>query len=386
LLNSDTAGFSSKLPDTGTTIFSVMSKMASDYDAINLSQGFPDFSVPSRLLALVNEHMQSGNNQYAPMAGVLMLRQQIAEKIYRLYSKYVEPETEVTVTAGATEALHASISAFVQKGDEVILFEPAYDSYIPSVKLNGGIALPIALSAKDFSIDWNKVEDKISSKTRMIIINTPHNPSGNILTEEDIQILANLTRNTNIIVLSDEVYEHIIFDDALHQSVLRHQELAQRSIAVFSFGKTFHATGWKVGYFVAPAYLSTEVRKVHQYIQFSVHTPTQLALADYIRSLNSYQPLADFYQNKRDLFLRLTQSAPFTPLPSKGTYFQLFSYQPYSDMPDRKLAEYLTQKKKLASIPISVFYQNQTDHHYLRFCFAKDDKTLTQAAEILCNL
>jgi methionine transaminase len=363
-----------------------MSKLASEYGAINLSQGFPEFPVPEALVELVYKYMIEGHNQYAPMPGLLRLREQIAEKILKLHQRNVHPEAEVTITAGATEALHASISAIVHPGDEVIVLEPAYDSYIPSIKLNGGIVIPVALRPGDFSVDWNRVKEKLSVRTRMIMINTPHNPTGSIFSSEDLEQLAKLTRNTNIIVLSDEVYEHIVFDRAQHQSVLRHEELAQRSIAVFSFGKTFHATGWKIGYCIAPETLSTEIRKVHQYVQFSVHAPTQMALAEYMSNLESYQPLADFYQQKRDLFLKLTKSSPLKPLPAKGTYFQLFSYEGFSELPDRKLAEQLTQKNKLASIPISVFYHDQTDHHYLRFCFAKGDETLTRAAEILCNL
>lgn len=377
---------SSKLPEVGTTIFTVMSKMASEYGAINLSQGFPDFPVPDALVDLVRKHMIEGHNQYAPMPGLMALREQIAEKVFKLYQRKINPDTEVTITAGATEALHASITAIVHAGDEVIVLEPAYDSYIPSIKLNGGVAIPVALHPGDFSVNWDLVKEKVNNHTRMIMINTPHNPTGSIFSAQDLEQLAEITRNTNIIVLSDEVYEHIVFDGERHQSVLRHEELSQRSIAVFSFGKTFHATGWKVGYCIAPEMLSTEIRKVHQYLQFSVHTPTQFALAEHMRSLENYQYLIDFYQKKRDLFLKLTENSPLKALPAKGTYFQLFSYQEFSNMPDRKLAEHLTQKNKLASIPISVFYHDQTDNHYLRFCFAKGDETLIRAAEILCNL
>lgn len=376
----------SKLPDTGTTIFTIMSKMASEHGAINLSQGFPDFSVPQALHELVSKHMHDGHNQYAPMPGLISLREQIASKVEKLYQRKVNPETEITVTSGATEAIHSSISAVVHPGDEVIVLEPAYDSYIPSIQLNGGIPVPVSLNPKDFSVNWDKVRDQINDKTRLIIVNTPHNPSGSVLSSYDLKQLAEIIRGTNILVLSDEVYEHIIFDGRQHQSMLCHEELAARSIAVFSFGKTFHATGWKVGYCIAPAPLSTEIRKVHQYLQFSVHTPTQFALAEYMDTLDSYQYLADFYQEKRDLFLRLTQASPLKALPAQGTYFQLFSYKVYSSLSDRALAEKLTQEKKLASIPISVFYHDQTDHHYLRFCFAKGNETLKRAAEILCNL
>lgn len=380
------AEISSKLPDTGTTIFTIMSKMASDYGAINLSQGFPDFSVPEALQKLVYKHMHDGHNQYAPMPGLIALREQISGKVEKLYQRIINPETEVTITAGATEALHASISAIVHPGDEVIVLEPAYDSYIPSIQLNGGIPVTVALNPKDFTVDWNKVREAISSKTRTIIVNTPHNPSGSIFSTYDLEQLAEITRDNQMLVLSDEVYEHIIFDGKQHQSVLCHEELATRSIAVFSFGKTFHATGWKVGYCIAPPPISTEIRKVHQYLQFSVHTPTQYALAKYMDTLDSYQHLADFYQKKRDLFLKLTQASPLKALSSGGTYFQLFSYKDYSKLSDRALAEKLTQENKLASIPISVFYHDQTDHHYLRFCFAKSNETLEKAAKILCSL
>ncbi|MEK6475876.1 methionine aminotransferase [Catalinimonas sp. 4WD22] len=376
----------SKLPNTGTTIFTIMSKMASEHGAINLSQGFPDFSVPDALQELVSKHMHDGHNQYAPMPGLPALREQIAAKILKLYQREISPESEVTVTAGATEALHASIAAVVHPGDEVIVLEPAYDSYIPSIQLNGGITVPVSLNPKDFSVNWDKVRDKVNDRTRLIIVNTPHNPTGSVFSSHDLEQLAETIRDTNILVLSDEVYEHIIFDGRQHQSMLCHEELAARSIAVFSFGKTFHATGWKVGYCIAPASFSTEIRKVHQYLQFSVHTPTQFALAEYMDTLDGYQYLADFYQEKRDLFLRLTQNSSLKALPAQGTYFQLFSYQDYSKLPDRELAEKLTQEKKLASIPISVFYHDQTDHHYLRFCFAKGNETLKRAAEILCSL
>lgn len=384
--SSKMSGLISKLPDTGTTIFTIMSKMASEQGAINLSQGFPDFPVPDELAELVSKHMRKGHNQYAPMPGLISLREQIAEKVFRLYMRRINPESEITITAGATEALHASISAIVHPADEVIVLEPAYDSYIPSIQLNGGVAVPVPLNPDDFSVDWDLVREKVSPRTRLIMINTPHNPTGSVFSTYDLEQLAEITRDTNIFVLSDEVYEHIVFDGKQHQSVLRHEELAARSIAVFSFGKTFHATGWKVGYCIAPEFISKEIRKIHQYLQFSVHTPTQFALAEYMDVWKNYQSLSDFYQQKRDLFLKLTQNAPLQPLPAQGTYFQLFSYKGYSSLPDKKLAEELTRKKKLASIPISVFYHDKTDHHYLRFCFAKGNDTLTHAAEILCSL
>ena len=382
----DYLNIKSKLPDVGTTIFTVMSRMAAEEGAINLSQGFPDFNAPEELLELVSKYMLDGHNQYSPMEGLMILREQIAAKVEKLYGAKFNPETDITVTSGGTEALHSGISTLVQPGDEVIVLEPAYDSYIPSIELNGGIPVTVSLNPKDFSVPWDELQDSITDRTRLIMINTPHNPTGTVWSAEDLDRLAELIRDTRIAVLSDEVYEHIIFDGQKHNSVLTHPELAARSAAVFSFGKTFHATGWKIGYIVAPTYISREIRKVHQFVQFSVHTPSQYALAEYMDSLDSYQFLADFYQQKRDLFLKLTADAPFRPLPSRGTYFQLFSYEGFSDMHDRDLAEKMTKEKKVACIPISVFYRDKTDNHYLRFCFCKGDDTLKQGAEILCNL
>ncbi|MFP4504761.1 MAG: methionine aminotransferase [Cyclobacteriaceae bacterium] len=376
----------SKLPATGTTIFTVMSALAAQHGAINLSQGFPDFPVPAALADKVTYHMQQGHNQYAPMQGLLPLREQISAKISRLYHRNVDPATEVTVTAGATEAIFATMAALLHPGDEVIVLEPAYDCYIPAIQLNGGLPITVPLNPDDFSVDWDKVRERISLRTRMIMINSPHNPTGSILNAEDLEQLAIITRDKDILLLSDEVYEHMVYDGMKHHSVLTHAELAEKSVAVFSFGKTFHATGWKVGYLVAPPAITAEIRKVHQYLQFSVHTPTQFALAEYMQEETDYQPLTEFYQAKRDLFLSLTQGSSLQPLKAQGTYFQLFSYAAYSKMPDRELAERLTIDKKLASIPISVFYQDKTDHHYLRFCFAKHDQTLAEAAKIIRSL
>lgn len=360
--------------------------MAAEEGAINLSQGFPDFNAPEELLELVSKHMRDGHNQYSPMEGLMILREQIAAKVARLYGLQPDPETDITVTSGATEALHSSISTLIHAGDEAIVLEPAYDSYIPSIELNGGIPVTVPLNPQDFSVPWDDLRASITERTRLIIINTPHNPTGTIWSAEDLDQLAEIVRDTRIAVLSDEVYEHIIFDGQKHNSVLTHPELATRSVAVFSFGKTFHSTGWKIGYIVAPTDISREIRKVHQFVQFSVHTPSQYALAEYMDSLDSYQFLADFYQQKRDLFLKLTADTPFRPLPSRGTYFQLFSYKGFSDMHDRDLAEKMTKEKKVACIPISVFYQDKTDNHYLRFCFCKGDDTLERGAKILCNL
>lgn len=375
----------SKLPEAGTTIFTVMSALAAEYGAINLSQGFPEFSASQELIELVHRYMQDGYNQYAPMPGVFALRERIAEKIERQHHHKTDPDAEVTVTSGASEAIFATIATLIHPGEEVIVLEPAFDSYIPSILVNGGIPVPVHLNSHNFSVNWEAVEEKITDKTRMIIVNTPHNPSGMIFSAEDLAELARITRDRSIFVLSDEVYEHIIFDNLTHHSVLRHEELVTRSIAVSSFGKTFHATGWKVGYLIAPSWITDEIRKVHQYLQFSVHTPTQYALADFLKDPEHYTGLADLYQHKRDLFLRHMQASSFEPIAAKGTYFQLFSYQHITDRPDRALAEQLTKEVGVASIPISAFYHDQTDHHYLRFCFAKNDNTLIKAANLLCN-
>ena len=377
------ASFSSKLPQVGTTIFTVMSKMAQEHGAINLSQGFPDFQVSPALIELIYKYMKAGSNQYAPMQGVMSLREQISEKTKVLYGNTIDPETQITVTSGGTEAIFSAVAAILRPGDEAIILEPAYDCYAPAVTLCGGVPVYIALNPHDFSVNWQAVKDRITEKTRLIFINTPHNPTGAVLSAADLNSLAEVVRDTSLFIISDEVYEHIIFDGLQHQSVLRHEELASCSVAVFSFGKTFHATGWKVGYCIAPPWLMKEIRKVHQYVQFSVHTPTQMALAEYLKDKDHYSGLATFYQKKRDLFIELMAGLPFQPILSKGTYFQLFSYQGFSNEPDRTLAEHLTQKAKVASIPVSVFYHNQTDHQYLRFCFAKDDNTLSKAAELL---
>lgn len=379
-------GINSKLPHTGTTIFTVMSKMASDHQAINLSQGFPDFKVSSELVSLVHRYMQMGMNQYAPMEGDPELRKQIGLNINRLYHCEVDPGAQITITAGATEALFAAISATVNPGDEVIIFEPAYDSYVPAVQLNQGVPVPIPLELPDFGINWDLVKRKIGPKTKLIIINSPHNPTGAVISANDLRQLADLVRDTDILILSDEVYEHIIFDEESHQSILLHQELMERSMVVYSFGKVFHATGWKVGYCIAPDWLTIEIRKVHQFLTFSVNTPTQFALAQYLNDHNNYAELAEFYQKKRDLFLDLMKGSRFVPLKSSGTYFQLFSYKDISDQPDIEMAEQLTTQSGVASIPISVFYSNGRDDHILRFCFAKSDDTLKSAAEILCKV
>jgi methionine aminotransferase len=376
----------SKLPRTETSIFAVMSGLAQEYGAINLSQGFPDFPVSRDLIALVNKYMLEEKNQYAPMPGVPQLRESISQKINYSYHKKINPETEITITAGATQALFTAITAFVNKGDEVIIFEPAYDSYVPSIKINGGIPVFIELTKPDFSINWAEVKDKISDKTRMIIINSPNNPGGYILKKEDMEKLQQITADTNIIVLSDEVYEHIIFDGYTHQSIIKFEELYQRSLAVYSFGKTFHATGWKTGYVIAPPLLTSEFRKVHQFNVFSVNTPIQYALADYLRDPKNYTSLPDFYQQKRDFFLQAIKGSKFKIIPSHGTYFQVLDYSEISDQPEFDFAVWMTKEKGLASIPVSSFYHNKRNQQLLRFAFPKQEKTLLKAAEIIKNI
>lgn len=362
--------------------------MAADHGAINLSQGFPDFQVSSRLTGLVNEAMQKGFNQYAPMQGLPELRSAIGESLGLSYSWNGDPLEEITVTAGATEALFSCISALIGAGDEVIVFEPAYDSYLPAIELNGGHGIPILLNSQDFSIPWEKVKAAITSRTRMIMINSPHNPTGSVLSSADLEILETLAEEHDLFVLSDEVYDRIIFDSTPHESVLSYPNLRKRSAAVFSFGKTFHATGWKVGYVVAPEALSVEIRKTHQFITFCVNTSVQWALAQYLKDPKNYLRLGSFYQKKRDFFLDVITDSRFRPLPCRGTYFQTLSYDGISDMDDVTLSEKLTKENKIASIPVSVFCspQNRTNEKLLRFCFAKGEDTLEKAGEILCKI
>ncbi len=378
--------FTSKLPGVETSIFAVMSKLASQEKAINLSQGYPDFPSSPELISLVNRFMKEGYNQYAPMPGVLELREVICEKTETLYGTAYHPETEITITAGATQAIFTAITAVIQKEDEVILFGPSYDCYEPAVRLNGGKIVEIELEAPDYTINWLKVRENISEKTRMIIINTPHNPTGTVLTQQDMESLSELVKDTDIIILSDEVYEHIIFDGEIHQSAARFPTLAERSFIFASFGKTFHNTGWKLGYCLAPEKLMNEFKKVHQFNVFSVNHPIQKALAVYMRTPGNYLNLGSFYQQKRDIFLNAIESSKFKVKPSKGTYFQLLSYQQISDKKDTDLAIRLTKEFKVASIPVSVFYQKRKDDHVLRFCFAKSEETLLKGAEILRNI
>ena len=371
----------SKLPNVGTTIFTIMSGLANETGAINLSQGFPSFEVSRELIDLYNEAMVNNHNQYAPMPGLLSLRAELSKKTQKLYGAYYNPDSEITITAGGTQALYTAITAFVNKGDEVIIFEPAYDSYKPAIELAGGIVKPYSLTPPNYRINWEEVKQMITSKTKMIMINTPHNPSGTILSKQDLESLAEITKGTNIIVLSDEVYEHIIFDSEEHQSVCRFEDLRNRSMIVYSFGKTFHATGWKTGYCLGPEYLMKEFRKVHQFLVFSVNTPLQVALAAYLKNEEHYLSLPTFYQTKRDYFLSLIQGCSFTFTPCKGSYFQLLDYSSFSDEKDTELAIRLTKEFGIASIPVSVFYSSDVDTKMLRFCFAKDNDTLERAAE-----
>ncbi len=375
-----------KLPNVATTIFTVMSKMANEYQAINLSQGFPNFEANKKLIDFVNSAMQKGYNQYAPMPGLVSLREIIAEKTNTLYNSNYHPDTEVTVTSGATQAIFTIISAFIRQGDEVIIFKPAYDSYEPSIELFGGNVIPVQLSTPNFTVDWEEVANKITSKTKMMIINTPHNPTGTILSKEDMLKLENLLKGTDIILLSDEVYEHIIFDSQPHQSVARFPGLSERAFITASFGKTFHTTGWKMGYCIAPKELMKEFRKVHQFNVFCSNHPMQYALAEYLKTPENYMSLPNFYQEKRDLFLSLIKDSRFSYVPAAGTYFQLLDYTNITDEGDVAFAERLTKEYKIASIPVSVFNLNQQDDKVLRFCFAKTDDTLKSAAEILCSI
>ena len=373
----------SRLPDVGTSIFTIMSKMALDYGAINLSQGFPDFSIDRKIIDLVNKYMLEDHNQYAPMQGMPVFRHVIASMIKDSFNNSLNPETEITITSGATEGIYAVISAFITPGDEVIIFDPSYDSYNPAIRLNGGIPVHVNLEYPDFSVDWDLVRTKVSHRTRMIVINTPHNPSGSVLMENDLKELESIALKHDILVLSDEVYERLIFDDVTHQSVLRYPGLSSQSLAVFSFGKTFHATGWKCGYVAGPAHLMQEVRKTHQFIVFSVNTPVQLALAEYMQDARHYQALGSFYQRKRDFFLEQMKGSSFEPLSCHGSYFQVLSYKNISQKSEVEMAEELTKKFKVAAIPVSVFYQDKSDHQILRFCFAKKEETLEKACAVL---
>jgi len=378
-----------KLPKVGTTIFTVMSQLAAEYQAVNLGQGFPDFDGPEALRDALSAAMAAGKNQYAPMTGIPALRQQIAAKTQALYGRAVDADTEVTVTSGATEALFAAIAAVVRTGDEVIVLDPCYDSYEPAIELNGARAVHVPLDlAADFAVDWQRVKDAMTPATRMIIVNTPHNPCGAVFSAADLDALAELTRGSGVFVLSDEVYEHIVFDGAAHQSVLRHAELAERSFVVSSFGKTYHCTGWKVGYCIAPPALSAEFRKVHQYLTFCTFSPAQWALAEVLeRDPAHYLELPAFYQAKRDRFRALLEGSRFRLLPVAGAYFQVVDYSALSDEDDVAYCRRLVREAGVAAIPVSAFYETPpAGSRLIRFCFAKTDGVLEQAAERLRGL
>jgi methionine transaminase len=379
------APIKSKLPAVGTTIFTVMSSLAAKYKAINLSQGFPDFDASEELIALVNQYMKKGMNQYAPMQGILPLRESLAEKTEDLYGVKYNPDTEITITSGGTQAIYTAITAIIREDDEVIVIEPAYDSYVPAIHLAGGIPVFVSLKAPDYTVDWEEFKKVVSHKTKLIIINTPHNPAGSVMTASDMKELSKIVAGTEICIISDEVYEHIIFDNIRHESVMRYPTLAERSFVVFSFGKTYHTTGWKMGYCFAPANLMTEFRKVHQFVVFSANTPVQYALADFIKNKN-YLTLPKYYQEKRDYFLSLIKDSKFKFKPAKGSYFQCLDFSSITNEKDTDFAVRLTKEFGVASIPVSAFYHEGTDNKILRFCFAKKKETLEAAAEKICSV
>lgn len=370
----------SKLPNVGTTIFTEMSVLAQQHNAINLGQGFPDFPMSATLTNLVNEAMQNGHNQYVHMNGLPQLREQIALKVKKLYHNTINANDEITITPGGTYAIYSALSTILNKGDEVIIFEPAYDSYIPNIEINGAVAVPISLQFPDYHIDWDEVKQKISSRTRAIIINSPHNPTGSLLSNADMQALIELTKGSNIFVISDEVYEHLVFDGKEHVSVLAYPELYKRSFVCFSFGKTYHCTGWKMGYCIAPPTLMSEFRKVHQFNSFCCNSPVQFALATFLQQENEYLQLGKFISQKRDFLMEAMRATPFKPLPSDGSYFQLYSYDGWSNETEKELAIRLTKEYGVATIPVSAFYKNKEEHKVLRFCFAKNESTLAEAA------
>ena len=376
----------SKLPTVGTTIFTVMSKLAADLGAINLSQGFPDFDCDPALVDAVARHMRDGRNQYAPMQGVPALRQAISTKVAELYGAAYDPDAEVTVTSGGTEAIFDAVAAVVHPGDEVIVFEPVYDSYVPAIDVSGGKAVVVSLRYPDYRVPWDEVRAAITPRTRMIMLNSPHNPTATILSADDMAELSRIVDGTSIMIMSDEVYEHIIFDGARHESMARYDTLRSRSFIVGSFGKTYHVTGWKIGCVVAPSALMAEFRKVHQFVTFSTNTPIQYALADFLNQKRGYLELSSFYERKRNLFLDLIRGSRWKPLPSRGTYFQLLDYSTITDEKDMDFALRLTREHGVASIPTSAFLYREASPLALRFCFAKKDETLTRAAERLTGL
>ena len=376
----------SKLPNTAVTIFSVMSKLAEEHNAINLSQGFPDYDCDPVLLDLVTDAMQKGFNQYAPMPGLPVLREVISEKVNNLYGANYHPDTEVTITAGGTQAIFTALSACINSGDEVIIFEPAYDCYAPAIKLLGGLVKPYELAPPNYEIDWEIVKKLFTANTKMIILNSPQNPTGCILSEKDIKALIKLTKNTDVLILSDEVYEHIIFDGQKHQSIASYPELKERSFIVASFGKLLHTTGWKMGYCLAPEPLMKEFRKVHQFNVFSVNTPMQAGIANYLKNADTYMGLSAYFQEKRDFFRSLLTETKFNLLPCNGSYFQCVSYAHLNKEKDTDMAQKLVKEYGVASVPVSAFYIRNTDHQVLRFCFAKKQETLEKAVERLIKL
>ncbi len=377
---------SSKLPDTKESIFSEMTNLANKTGAVNLSQGFPDFDCDPKLIDMVSKEMKCGNNQYAPMPGVFALREVLAQKIENLYQAIYHPDTEITITAGGTQAIYTALACIINSGDEVIIFEPAYDCYSPAIKAVGGLVVPYELSAPDFCINWETVSSLITDKTKAIIINSPNNPTGKVFTHDDMQQLIKITENTNIILISDEVYEHIVFNGCKHISVAQYPLLKERSFVTASFGKLFHTTGWKIGYCLAPDYLMKEFRKLHQFMIFSVNTPIQHAFAVYLKDPNVYLQLSDFYQQKRDYFVSILKNTRFKILPVYGSYFQSVSYAAISEESDYAFAQRITKKFGVASIPNSAFYTNGTDHKTLRLCFAKKQETLDKAVDRLIKI
>lgn len=376
----------SKLPDAGTSIFTVMSGLAHQHNAINLGQGFPDYQMNEELMNKVNEVMHKGFNQYVPMQGFMPLRESITEKVEFLYNTKINPDTDITITPGGTYAIYTALTTVLQPGDEVIVFEPAYDSYIPNIEINGAVPVLIDLNFPDYKIDWQQVRNKISAKTKMIMLNTPHNPTGSVLSDEDMRELSSIVKDTNIFILCDEVYEHLIFDNIPHQSILRYPDLLKRSFVCFSFGKTYNCTGWKLGYCISSPKLMKEFRKVHQFNCFCCHTPSQVALADFLKNKDAYLSLSGFMQQKRDYFIDLMKSTKFDLLNSSGSYFICAKYSRISDESDKDFSVRITKEYNVASIPVSAFYKTGTDNKVVRFCFSKKNETLEEAVKRLAMI
>jgi len=373
----------SKLPNVGTTIFTIMSSLAAEKKAVNLGQGFPDYNMDAELVELVNKAMKTGHNQYVHMNGYQPLRDALAEKVKFLYKTSIDPVSQITITPGGTYALYTALTTIIQAGDEVIVFEPAYDSYIPAIELNGGKAIRIQLTFPDYSINWSEVKQRITARTRAIMINSPHNPTGSVLSKNDIEELKSIVKGTNILIISDEVYEHLIFDGLEHESILKYPELLERSFVCFSFGKVYHCTGWKLGYCISSPHLMNEFRKIHQFNCFSCDSPKQVALAEFLQNREHYLELGSFLQKKRDYFQQLMKETLFKPLPSHGSYFQIYSYADLSNENERDFAIRITKEYGVATIPVSAFYQDEVKHKVVRFCFAKKEKTLENAVEQL---